>query len=66
MIDEIEPRHDMYKDTTIPTLPTGNPLHVFRELALSIQRLAGLGFRDHLPHVHVELAAVLGEAVETV
>lgn len=66
MVDEVEPRHVVDPDTSISALSACNTLHVLGELTGAVDGLAALDLGDHLAHVHVNLTAVLGEAVETV
>lgn len=51
---------------SISTLPTGNPLHILRKSTGTVDGLAALDSIRHLAHVHVDLATVLGEAVEAI
>lgn len=66
VVDEVEPRHDMDPGTGVSALSAGNALHVLGELAVAVEWLAALDSADHVAHVHVNLAAILGEAIESV
>lgn len=66
MIHKVEPGHDVDEDAAVSALPACYPLHILRQLALAVQRLALFDLVDHFAHVEVDLAAVLGEAVEAV
>lgn len=66
VVDKVEPRHHVDPDTGVAGLTRGSALHVLGQLALAVELLAALDLVDHLAHVHVDFATVLGEAVETV
>jgi hypothetical protein len=66
VVDKVEPRHHVDPDARVAGLTRSDALHVFGELALAVEFLAALDLVDHFAHVHVEFAAVFGEAVETV
>jgi hypothetical protein len=66
VIDKVEPRHHVDPNARVTRLTRSGALHVFGELTLAVEFLAALDFVDHFAHVHVEFAAVFGEAVETV
>lgn len=66
VVDKVEPGHHVDPDTRVAGLTRGNALHVLGQLALAVELLAALDLVDHLAHVHVDFATVLGEAVETV
>jgi hypothetical protein len=66
VVDKVEPRHDVQPHTRVSALAAGNALHVLGEGALAVQRLALLDAVRHLAHVHLNLAPVLGPAVEAV
>jgi hypothetical protein len=66
VVDKVEPRHDVQPDTGVSALATGNALHVLSQGALAVERHALLDAVRHLAHVHLDLAPVLGPAVEAV
>lgn len=66
VVHKVKPRHDVHEHTSISALSARHTLHVFRHSADAVQRLALLHLVRHLTHIHLDLAAVLGEAVEAV
>lgn len=64
MIHKVEPRQHPHEQAAVPALPRRHALHVRRQLRLSVERLPALDLVDHLAHVHLDFAAVLGGAVE--
>ena len=66
VVDKVEPRHHVDPNTRVAGLARGDALHVFGELGFAVEFFAALDFVDHFAHVHVDFAAVFGEAVEAV
>lgn len=65
VVHKVEHWHDVQEDARVPRVARRDALHVVRELRLAVQRLALLDLVNHLPHVHIDLALVLRQAVET-
>ena len=66
VVHKVKPRHDVHEHTSVSALPACHALHILRHGADTVQRLALLHLVRHLTHIHLDLAAVLGEAVEAV
>lgn len=66
VVDKVEPGHRVDPNARVAGLARGDALHVLGELRLAVELLAALDLVDHFAHVHVDFAAVLGEAVEAV
>lgn len=65
VVDEVEPGEDGGEEGRIAGLSGSDALHVRRQFALAVQGLAGLDLGHHLLHVELDLAGVLGHAVES-
>lgn len=66
MVHKIKPGQHMQENPRVPALPTRHTLHILRHRADPIQRLPAFHFIRHFAHVHLDLAPVLGEAIEAV
>jgi len=66
VVDKVEPGHHVDPNARVAGLARGDALHVLGELGGTVQFLAALDLVDHFAHVHVDFAAVFGEAVEAV
>lgn len=64
VVDKVEPGQHTHEQGRVSRLPSGHALHGGGELALAVERLAGLDLIYHLAHVHLYLACVLAHAVE--
>ena len=65
VMHKVKPRHNVEEDTRVSGVSRRNTLHVWAQRGDTVKWLALLDLGDHLFHVHVDLAGVLGEAVET-
>ena len=66
VVYKVEPGHHVDPNARVAGLARSNTLHVLGELGGAVELLAALDFVDHFTHVHVDFAAVFGEAVEAV
>jgi hypothetical protein len=64
VVDKVGPHHDVCESSCVPRVPVCNALHVLGHLGGAVERLALLDLVDHLPHIHLNLAAVLTGAVK--
>jgi hypothetical protein len=64
VVDKVWPWENVRERCRVSRVPVCNTLHVLGHLRGSVERLALLDLVDHLPHVHLYLAAVLTGSVE--
>src|SRR5436305_11954019 len=65
MIDKIGPRKDLCHQGRISAVSCRHTLHIRRQAAVTVQRLAFFDFIHHFPHVHLHLSVILCPAVES-
>jgi hypothetical protein len=65
VVDKVGPQEDVAESGCVSRVPVCDTLHVFGHLGGAVEGLALLDLVDHLPHVHLDLAAVLADSVET-
>lgn len=65
VVDKVEPRDRAEHERRVPALAGRHALQMRAQPAHAVQGLALLDLVHHLPHVHLDLAGVLGGAVES-
>ena len=65
VVDKVRPWDDVVQKRRESALTGGDALKVRAQLANAVKRLASLDLADHLLHVHLDFACVLGTTVES-
>jgi hypothetical protein len=64
VVDKVWPWENVRERCRVSRVPVRNALHVLGHLGRAVERLALLDLVDHLPHIHLDLAAVFTGSVE--
>lgn len=66
VVGKVGPGHNVDEQLGVPRVAGSDTLEVVGHCGNAVQGLALLDLVDHLAHIHLNLALVLGESVETV
>ena len=64
VVDKVRPWDNVVQKRRESALASGDALKVRAQLANAVKRLASLDLADHLLHIHLDLACVLGTTIE--